>query len=525
MWFLYQLATAKNRTRRIGLFAVVAAFAVLVGGLAVLPAWELGSRAYRWVNLPEPIRLHRTVPYTAQQGQDVTPLALLGVITPVDTRTQSAFIGLVSASLALLGVAACWERRAMRLHACVALGGLAYALGSYSVFQGVLYAVVPFLDKAQSPGHAVLLFHFGLAVIAAYGADSLATPAPWLRKGLAVAAAALALIGAGAGSRGQWQVFSAIVAVLLAGILYAAGRNWLPLRGAKAGILLLLLVELSAGTRYLLLRRANPANPNNLDRLAQHREIVQFLRSQPQPFRFHADDKEIPHNLGDWEGLEATGGYLATVSAALFDFVALDWTRTALMLNQVYLVAKQPTRPEQVEVFVAPDGMKVFRNPDAYPRAWLVHNVRGAGDRTAAIRLMQSPEFDPRRETFLVGTKAGAPVLEACEGEGSIEFLARELHRVTVQVRTPCRRMLILSDPLFPGWRAQVDGVPSPLYAAYGALRGVVVGPDEHRVEFAYRPRSVYLGGVLTAMGLAGCLLLAAAAAREARRSRGPGGP
>ncbi len=524
---LYHVVTRHQAQHALRVCAGIALFGALTGAFALLPAWEYGARAYRWLNLPSPLRMNQTVPYTAQQGLGVIPLSLLGLVVPVDDVTTNPFVGIVVVSLALFGVAAAWKQRTVRLHASLALGGLAYALGSYSIFQGVLYATLPFLDKARSPGHALLLFHFAALVIAAYGVDSLDAATVWrtrLQQALLVGAASLwgaflllSARGTAFTGRAQSLMLVSVIALLLA----ALWRASVPRRVRQAGIVLLLLIETSVATSYLIQPRTRAGDPTFLDRFAQHRGVVEFLQAQPRPFRFHADDNEIPYNLGDSEALEATAGYLASVSADLYDFVGLDWNRSALYLNQVYVVARQKSRPEQIEVYSEPDGLKVFRNPDAFPRAWLVHEAPSVPNRAAAAALMQTPGFDVARSAFLIGP---APALEACEG-GSVEITSTELQRVTARASAPCRTMAVFSDPLFPGWKARVDGRAVPLYAAYGALRGVVVPAGEHNIELIYHPRSVYAGAALTALGLAGWLGLALAARRESRRSAVPASP
>jgi uncharacterized membrane protein YfhO len=59
--------------------------------------------------------------------------------------------------------------------------------------------------------------------------------------------------------------------------------------------------------------------------------------------------------------------------------------------------------------------------------------------------------------------------------------------------------MVILTDSWFPGWRATVDGHPTPILKAYGAFRGVVVDAGDHTIEMRYRPWSVFIGAALTA--------------------------
>jgi len=510
--FLAELAASADRLRRIGGFAVTAAFAALVGGLILLPAWEYGSRAYRWVNLPTALRLNQKIPYLGHEPFGVAPLTLLGTLTPVDQATTNPLVGVAAVALALLAACACWNMRDVRVHSCLALAGLAFTVGKYSVFHGLMYVLVPFLDKARTSSQALIVFHFGLLVAAAHGLDALREPTPWagrLSRGLGAAAVLagvaqlyLSVSGAGVSGRSRSLLFSAVIALALALCIRFRFR---------AGAVVLLLGELGAGTAYLIRPRSNPENPNYLDRLAQHAGVIQFLQSQPRPFRVDVDDVEIPYNLGDWAGLEAAAGYLASVNADLLDFIGLNWTRTALMLNHVYVVGREKKRPEQVEVFAEPGGLKVFRNPDAYPRVWLTGEVRAVTDRDAAAALMQSADFDPRRETFLFG---GAPEWAPCDPVGSAEVTAQETHRTAARVKTNCRAMVVFGDPMFPGWRARVDGAPAEMYAAYGALRGVVVPPGDHRVEVEYRPRSVYAGAALTLIGFAGCLALALMARR-----------
>ena len=520
MFVALALAGAAVFQRRLRTLALAVVFAVLVGALALLPAWEYGSSAYRWLNLPSPLRMDQAVPYAALQELGLIPLSLLGLVVPLDKMTANPFVGLVAVSLALVGTAACWQARAVRLHACLALGALAYAVGSYSWFQGLLYATVPFLDKARSPGHAVALLHFAVLVLAAHGADALFTAPDWRRRlaqGLLAAGtvgwAAQLLLLAGGGPRSDragMLMLASSFALLLGALL---GPGWKP-KLAPAGMLLILLAELAGGTRHLILPRQDPP--------AGHEAVIRFLRSQPQPFRFEADSSEIPYNLGDQEGLEDAAGYLASVSAGLYDFVGLDWERTPQMLNRVYIVRREKTRPEHLEVFSTPGGLKVFRDPGAYPRAWLVEGLQEVASRPQAAALMQSRTFDPRREAFLFEK---APPLEACPGDGMVEMVARELDRVAVRVRTPCTRMVVLSEPMFPGWKARIDGQEAPIYSAYGALRGVMAPPGDHLVETIYRPLSVYAGAALTATGLAVWLGLWAAWRRESRRSAGPAGP
>jgi uncharacterized membrane protein YfhO len=62
--------------------------------------------------------------------------------------------------------------------------------------------------------------------------------------------------------------------------------------------------------------------------------------------------------------------------------------------------------------------------------------------------------------------------------------------------------LLVLSDVYYPGWTVEVDGEPAEMLVVEGALRGVMLSPGHHRVEFVYSPRSFRNGLVLFGAGL-----------------------
>jgi uncharacterized membrane protein YfhO len=73
---------------------------------------------------------------------------------------------------------------------------------------------------------------------------------------------------------------------------------------------------------------------------------------------------------------------------------------------------------------------------------------------------------------------------------------------VSVNAQMKCRGMVIVNDVNFPGWTVSVDGKDAALLEPFGTFRGVVVDAGSHRLDFRYRPQSVYLGLGLSVMGL-----------------------
>jgi uncharacterized membrane protein YfhO len=65
--------------------------------------------------------------------------------------------------------------------------------------------------------------------------------------------------------------------------------------------------------------------------------------------------------------------------------------------------------------------------------------------------------------------------------------------------------LLVLSDMLYPGWRARIDRKPAPIYATNGLFRGIIVPSGVHTVEMLFRPTSLRLG--LGGLGMAVCVI------------------
>jgi uncharacterized membrane protein YfhO len=64
--------------------------------------------------------------------------------------------------------------------------------------------------------------------------------------------------------------------------------------------------------------------------------------------------------------------------------------------------------------------------------------------------------------------------------------------------------LLVVSQPYYPGWRAQLDGQPVPILRVDYLLQGISMPAGVHRVDLSFRlsPWSASLSLVV----LAGCL-------------------
>jgi uncharacterized membrane protein YfhO len=66
----------------------------------------------------------------------------------------------------------------------------------------------------------------------------------------------------------------------------------------------------------------------------------------------------------------------------------------------------------------------------------------------------------------------------------------------------------VLVDTYDPGWRAWVDGRPTPVAPANIAFRAVRVPEGRHSVELVYRPTEVFVGIAVSVLALATLVVL-----------------
>jgi hypothetical protein len=497
------------------LAAASLAIAVLASGFQTVPTAEYGRLAVRWSGPPEPLRFDQTVPYTVHEDYALKPLGLLGIILPGiaigSAQGADPYVGVVAFTLALLGTILAWRERQVRWLAALSLGGILFSLGPNSLLHGVLYALVPLVEKARVPGAGTVVFAVGLAPLVAFGVDALTAPASWVwfrRAAWALAALAgvLALLSLviyaakiPSGLGDDRIMITALVAVLASALLAACGAGSISARAGAVAATCLVLFELANVNGYGFPNRNNPAVNVLLPPLSQHSDLADYVREHGVGARVEYDDTLIPYNIGDWYGIEAVNAYTAGLLENVWD-MNLFSNRSRDFFGVRYYFGKTAQSPDLKEVFTGRSGLKVFENPDAYPRVWSVHraiSVAASGD---LRRKMDDLAFDPRHVVLLSPAKAQpAPALGACgSNDDDIQMPLHAPSYVRIDAHLRCRGMVILTDPYFPGWRAYVDGKRAPVLEAYGGVRGVVVEAGDHLVEMRYRPWSVLLGALMT---------------------------
>jgi hypothetical protein len=446
----------------------------------------------------------------------------LGIVFQGFQRGSVVFIGLVVVTLGLLGAAARWRERTARVLAAVGLGGLLFSLGARSIFHGVLYAIVPSLDKARTPNLAAAIFHLGIVVLAAYGLDAYRSPQTiqWGNRTAIRLLSGLTLFIYGSllvlltvrpehGEEYKFLAMAALISLLLAAVLFALGSAHVSHRAAGVLLILLLLFELNLASNYGHQPFEKAAG---LKTMYQDRDIADFLKGRPGLLRVDVDDGEIPYGFGDWFGIPQVRG--TEPSAITYFNEAANGTRSRTLLAANYYVGRQANQPDRAVLFEGQRGLKVFTNPSGMPRARLVHAAVARPNEVLVAVAIEDANTDLNRTVVLQGE---APTLDNCDG-GSVQLERYRATSVTLRADSPCRAMVVLADVWFPGWKAYVDGRPAKIWKAYNVVRGVVVDAGRHEVRMVYRPASVFIGAGLAGLGIILCIALQFNAGSAARR-------
>lgn len=171
--------------------------------------------------------------------------------------------------------------------------------------------------------------------------------------------------------------------------------------------------------------------------------------------------------------------------------------------------------------------VRIYENSAILPRASLFRAAEVLPDAAVLARL-KDPSFDPREKVVLsaesVPAEASAPLETISAAKAGPAESARitlyESQRVVIEAETGAPAILMLNDTNYPGWRATLNGKPTPVLQANYLFRGIVLPAGRHVVEFSYQPNSLRLGGLISIAGLVALMVPPALMLRRRRLSR-----
>ncbi len=310
------------------------------------------------------------------------------------------------------------------------------------------------------------------------------------------------------------QSLATAVLLVLTGILVLSALRR-PARFTVALLATLLAVDLwTFGVGF------NPAGPRSL--LTYEPPALAFLRAQPGPFRIAAlgPADVLPANLAMRAGLEDVRGYDTIIKRDYVDYLNLIERPGALLyskieklfdersltsplfhaLNVGYVLTERSINFPGYELAFS-DGIQVYRNTRALPRAFMVGEARFAGSAEEALEILK--RIDPSRTVVIEanGSYQSAAQSEPSSAEARIDITRAEAQQITLRASSTSGGYLVVMDAFDPGWTAQLDGQDTPLLRANRAFRAIAVPAGEHEIRMLYRPLSFRVGMLLSGIG------------------------
>ncbi len=226
-----------------------------------------------------------------------------------------------------------------------------------------------------------------------------------------------------------------------------------------------------------------------------------------------ADAGSVSPDSGTETGASCIDIHANADEPQLLDFMAV---RTVLATAEGGLGAGGKEKLHLRRLGADADGVTIFANDGALPRAFLVDRWRVAPEVVSAASVMTEDDFAPMHECVVLpqGDSLNYLAVALPEGRGGREKPADttalgsctietdNAERVAVKVDAPRPAILVLADTAASGWKAQVNGTGTPLLKVNGLFRGVVVPSGTSTVTFVYRPMPFYAGALVTALAL-----------------------
>jgi hypothetical protein len=421
-----------------------------------------------------------------------------------------------------------------------------WAMGGYTPFYHLVYAVVPGTKYFRAPSSMLYIVQFCIVVLAAVGIErALAGAAP--RKYLIawVVGATLVAVLASAGGltnlatsiagperndfvrdnsaavvTGAWRSF--VVIVFAVGAILLGAANRLSLRAA--GIALTVIV---AADLWSILRLYWKFSPRASVIYASD-PTIDYLRKLPQPARVitfpdsrtlaYHDPTLVGTGLMSHAVRQATGYHgneLGRYDEMLGDgYRNLGNPNFWRLYNIQYLLANAdslgiPDTPKVAGPTTDAAGtpnVSLFKLPVDAPFAWVAPVIVKAGD-TPAMNTVLDPRFDVTRAAIFDSTAAVQAETISALPEAlalPVQTTRYEPGRISLELAKPAPKgsALVVSENYYPGWSAKVDGASATVGRADVTLIGVPLPAGATKVDLVFESVTYERGKWLTMIAL-----------------------
>lgn len=524
-WRTYQKVLKLGQLSRLVLGVLIG---LSVTAVQVLPSWELVQQSVRRGGLS----------YDVASLYSLAPVRLLSILLPrlwgpVDWPDvmkvgdgRLGYVGVGTVLLAIFAIVVASNKSQARFFALAAIGFLLLALGQYSFLYPIAYQLMPGFRLFRAPIRYLSLFSFCLCVLAAFSLDSIAQRTlSKVSLRLFVGGYSLLALTIGFGwmisDLPNWHIVTPTLLLIgLWGVLIAARRKQLlsPISFSWLALLLTAADLFTFGFQAHL-----PVAPAEILNFEPLQPIARYLQNDKDYFRVYwpngleVEDRGITYEIRApitaMFGISNVEGY-SQLKPQDYDLLwhGLPFTRALELLNVKYIVTTESSRFSEVGRLVfSANSITVRQLPTYLPRAFVVSQWVHSTNISETLEMLANPSFDLINRAVLA---EDIPLLSPTmlpnneSTDTSVRILSYQPEDIYLDVSLSESGVLILNEPFYPGWQAEVDGQNVRLLRANLILRAVALPPGHHYVRVFFCPISVKVGGAIGICGLTSSLVV-----------------
>jgi len=447
------------------------------------------------------------------------------------------YMGIGVLFLAIVG--AWWYRRDPFVVFLVILSAFSLLLSfgkNFPLLYDVFYNFVPTFNKFRAPSIALCLLQFATPVLAGYGLSSIVGWSGNATKqhkkwalGMLAAGAAFFLIGvvytnmfeegfrdsvaqsfhekmpdrvpdaaqvpASATQpmfdemQSDWMATGFLAILFGAGMFLIVNKKISPTVGMGV-MIVLLVIDL-----WRVDKRGYAPSKEKVEKTVFLRtDVVDYIKQDPGVFRI-CDLSQTPANAWAYHFVENVHGYSSAKLRSyqdLFDVAGKGGGSVIAnpflwnLLNVKYIVSERPIYDGVTPDFTSQQSTQiVYKNRSMLPRAFFANAVVVEQQPMKILEALRDGTFDPRAVAYVSEPVSGVQPIDSTQPP-TVTITARGNQHLALKSTTQASNFLVVSEMYYPEWHATIDGAEVPIHKTDYLLRGIVVPPGTHTIEFSF---------------------------------------
>jgi hypothetical protein len=159
-------------------------------------------------------------------------------------------------------------------------------------------------------------------------------------------------------------------------------------------------------------------------------------------------------------------------------------------------------RPDRFRFLYTFGDTDVYENMRAFPPAFLIpaSGIEVIGDENMQLQRIKDPNFNAERCVILAEAPAeltaSPAAVEAVEPR--VVWTSWGLDDFEMDVTAPTKSVLVVSQMVYPGWKATIDGHAATIRTANYTFPSIILPEGNHHVRFSFEPLSFKAGALLS---------------------------